>query len=273
MYVSTPVSIKNNKVITILCDGMRADTARDEMGYINSLCDGDIGKRYISIVDNPSVSRTNYETLHTGVPSSVHGITSNLVLQKSKMENNIFRDVKKNGGTSACIASSWFYDLYGKEKYNYVKHKEINNDPTEDITYGRFFSDDIPTNVDNSCEGIGHIFQVSDFIIHKHTPTYVLIHIISTDKIGHEKGINSEYKNEVRRIDSILGAAVPRWFGLGYDIIITSDHGMDENNNHGGTKPCVTEAPLYILSKKGWKVDKNNFNHTDIAPMIMKRLY
>ena len=261
----------------ILCDGMRSDVAFEEMGYVNSLCDtSSFGKKYISIVDNPSVSRTNYETLHTGVPSLIHGITSNLVLKKSTMDRNIFREVISNGGTTSCIGSSWIYDLYGKEKYNYLKHKEINKEDNDCISYGRFFSDDVPDAVDNVCEGIGHIFQISNFLIYKHQPDYVLIHVISTDKIGHEKGIGKEYRNEVSKIDAILGAGIPLWFDLGYDIVITSDHGMDKNNNHGGLKCDVMMAPLYILSKKGWDPSRNNsdkkYHHTDIAPMIVERI-
>ena len=80
-YVPTSATTKNNKVIMVLLDGVRADTAFSYMGYLNSLClNTDKGIRTTSICDNPSVSRTNYETLHTGVPSVVHGITSNLVI-------------------------------------------------------------------------------------------------------------------------------------------------------------------------------------------------
>jgi predicted AlkP superfamily pyrophosphatase or phosphodiesterase len=267
----------------IICDGMRADTAFEEMGYINSLCNTGNGKRYISIVDNPSVSKTNYETLHTGVPSTVHGITSNLVQGKSKMDRNIFTEMKKAGKTSACIGSSWFYDLYGKDpNYIYFKHKELNNNENENITYGRFFSDDVPSAVDKSCEGIAHCFQTADLIIYKYNPDYILIHLLTPDKIGHEIGIGKEYHNEISRIDAILGVAVPRWFDMGYDVIVTSDHGMDNNNNHGNSKCEVMKAPLYVLSKRGWlpfgttnlflPSAAHDIHHTDIAPAIINRI-
>lgn len=271
--VPTSHSLKHNKVILIICDGLRADTAFKEMGYLNSVVNYGQGVKGVSIVDNPSVSRTNYETLHTGVPAVVHGKTSNLVLGKSNMERNVFSEVKKNGGVTACVGSSWFYDLYGSDNYHYLKHKELNNEnPNEVIMYGRFFSDDVPSSVDSNYEGLAHTFQTSDYVIYRYNPSYILIHILTTDYIGHDEGIGKNYHNEAGRIDAVLGATIPRWFDLGYDIIVTSDHGMNEHNSHGGSTCDVMKAPLYILSKKGWKPDIDGYHHIDIAPMIINRL-
>jgi len=273
LNVPTPSTLKQNKVIMILCDGMRSDTAFKEFGYVNSLCNNcNIGVKTTSIVDNPSVSKTNYETLHTGVPSLIHGITSNLVQDKSKMERNVFRDLTKADKTTAVVGSSWFYDLYGKDKYLYIKHKELNNDNGEDITYGRFFSDDIPDVVDDSSEGLAHTFQISEFLIYKYHPDYLLIHVMTPDDVGHANGIGKAYCKAVSKIDSVLGATLPRWFDIGYDVIITSDHGMDANHNHGGSKCDEMRAPLYILSKKGWSINGDKFKHTDIAPLILNRI-
>jgi len=271
--VPTSNVLTKNKIVMIICDGMRADTAFEEFGYINSLCNNtNIGLRTISMVDNPSVSRTNYETLHTGVPALIHGITSNLVIQKSQMKRNVFKELSKNGKITAVVGSSWFYDLYGKDKYNYIKHKELNKSEGEDITYGRFFSDDIPDSVDSNVEGLGHTFQTSDYILYKYLPDYLLIHVVTTDDIGHNKGVGIEYANEVNTIDNILGAILPRWLDMGYDIIITSDHGMDSNNNHGGIRCEVMKAPFYVLSKKGWKPNIENMSHIDVAPLIIERI-
>src|SRR3990172_7109022 len=108
--IPTKPTLDKTKIIMILCDGMRADGIK-EMGFLNSLCDNaNIGQRTVSICDNPSVSRTNYECLLTGVPSLIHGITSNLITEKSKMPRNVFSELVKNGKTTAVVGSSWFYD-------------------------------------------------------------------------------------------------------------------------------------------------------------------
>lgn len=271
--VPTGKSLEKNKIILILCDGMRADTAFQEFGYINSLCDNSaIGIRSVSIVDNPSVSKTNYETLHTGVPALIHGITSNLIPGKSKMERNIFKELTANGRTTGVVGSTWFYDLYGKDKYFYLNHKEINKEDNEVITYGRFFHDDAPDAIEESTESLVNTMQLSDVLIYKYLPDYLLIHIMTPDDTGHAKGIGKEYSNCISTIDKVLGATVPRWLDMGYDIIITSDHGMDINHNHGGSKCDEMKAPLYVLSKKNWKPIIDNMYHLDVAPLIIKRL-
>lgn len=271
--IPTKKTLDRNKVILIICDGMRYDTCFREFGFVNSLCfNSDIGKRAISICDNPSVSRTNYECLLTGVPSLVHGINSNLITEKSKMERNVFSELTKNGKTTAVVGSSWFYDLYGKEKYQYIKHKEINKEDSEVISIGRFYRDDCPDSVDESSEGLAHTFQTADLLIYKYTPDFILIHVLTPDQIGHTKGIGKEYSIEVNAIDNLLGLTIPRWFSLGYDIIITSDHGMDTNNNHGGSKCDEMLTPFYVLSKKSWTPMPEKMYHFYVAPMIIERL-
>ena len=273
IYVPTAEVLSKNKVIMIICDGTRVDASYQEFGYVNNLCDNNLGVKGISICDSPSVSKTNYATLCTGVPAIIHGITSNLVLGKSKMERNIFRELNENNKTTAVVGSSWFYDLYGKDdKYNYIVHKELNNDPGEFINFGRFHSDDVPESIDSTVEGLAHNFQVSDHLIYKYIPDFLLIHLLSPDKIGHEKGIGREYRAEINMIDGILGAILPRWLDMGYNIIVTSDHGMDSNKNHGGVKCEVMETPFYVLSKKGWKPNLDNMKHIDVAPLIIERI-
>jgi len=272
MNVPTKTTLNRNKVILIICDGMRYDGIK-EMGYLNSLCDNtNIGQRTVSVCDNPSVSRTNYTTLCTGIPALIHGITSNLVVEKPRTEKSIFSELTKNGQTTAVIGSSWFYDLFGKEKYLYLKHKEISPSDKEDISYGRFYRDDCPDSVDDSSEGLAHTFQTADLIIYKYTPDFVLIHVLTPDEIGHSKGIGKEYKVAINSIDGILGTTVPRWLSLGYDIMLTSDHGMDANQNHGGSKCDEMLSPLYLISKKGWGPLNGKMYHIQIAPLILNRL-
>ena len=271
--IPTKATLDRNKVILIICDGMRQDTAFNELGFVNGLCDNsNIGHRTISIADSPSVSKTNYTTLLCGVPSLIHGMTTNLMPGKPNVERNVFSELKKKDKTSAVIGSSWFYDLFGKEKYTYLKHKELYPSDNDMITWGRFFSDDCPDSVDEASEGLAHTFQLADMIVYKNVPDFVLIHVMTPDEIGHSKGIGKEYNVTVNAIDGVLGLVVPRWLELGYDIIITSDHGMDANQNHGGSKCDVVLTPFYILSKKGWNPLPEKMYHIEIALMIIDRI-
>lgn len=264
-------NIKNNgkKVILILCDGLKADIALSEMGYLNLACSGN--KKKI-VADLPSISRTNYESLHTGTPSHIHGVTSNIIQRKSLMKNNIFAYLTKNGKSTACVGSSWFYDLYGKDDFSFFTKKETEPNDKDNITYGRFYADNgVENNINIDSK---ETLATANFLITKYLPDYVLIHILTPDNMGHTTGIDDNYYKEVHLIDEILGAAIPLWIQQNYSIIVTSDHGMSDHKTHGGINKEVVETPLFLInfSFLGETGLKRINKITDIAPLIIKTI-
>ena len=69
-----------NKVILVLSDGLRYDAAVAGMGFLGHLVEVKLAGRYKVIGELPSISRPIYETIHTGLPASLHGIISNKVV-------------------------------------------------------------------------------------------------------------------------------------------------------------------------------------------------
>ena len=61
---------------------------------------------------------------------------------------------------------------------------------------------------------------------------------------------------------------------LGYDILVTADHGMNADGQHGGTTPEVREVPLYFINPaKGGQGDMGEtVSQLQIAPTICKLL-
>lgn len=76
-----------SKVILVLCDGLRYDTAREMMGYMEHLVESQQAHVFKELGEMPTISRPMYETIHTGVPVSEHGVTSNWVVRPSRMPN------------------------------------------------------------------------------------------------------------------------------------------------------------------------------------------
>jgi predicted AlkP superfamily pyrophosphatase or phosphodiesterase len=70
-----------SKVILVLSDGLRYDTAVAGMGYLDYLVEAKLASLYKVIGELPSMSQPMYKTIHTGLPVSVHGIVSNLVVR------------------------------------------------------------------------------------------------------------------------------------------------------------------------------------------------
>lgn len=88
-----------SKTIFVLLDACGYEIATEYLGYLEHMADYGLAAKYRVRGELPSMSRPMYETLLTGVPSHVHGITCNEVVRRSSQEN-IFSMCKKAGLTT-----------------------------------------------------------------------------------------------------------------------------------------------------------------------------
>jgi predicted AlkP superfamily pyrophosphatase or phosphodiesterase len=75
------------KVILILSDALRYDTAVAAMGYLGHLVETRLASLFKITGELPSMSRPMYETVHTGLPTHEYGIVSNQVVRRSNQPN------------------------------------------------------------------------------------------------------------------------------------------------------------------------------------------
>ena len=128
------------KVILVLSDGLRYDTAVESMGYLGHLVEARRASLYKVQGEMPSISRPMYETIHTGLPVSEHGIVSNLVVRRSS-KPNIFSAAVDAGRTTAAAAYGWFSELYNRAPFDRIQDREV-DDPSLLIQHGRFYIED-----------------------------------------------------------------------------------------------------------------------------------
>ena len=57
------------------------------MGYLGHLVEASFANLYKIVGELPSMSRPMYETIHTGLPSSEHGIVANSAMRLSTKPN------------------------------------------------------------------------------------------------------------------------------------------------------------------------------------------
>jgi predicted AlkP superfamily pyrophosphatase or phosphodiesterase len=231
------------KVILIVCDALRDDVAADYMGYLEHLVEVKAATRYTCIGELPSMSRPMYETLHTGVTSSVHGITSNYQTRMSHMPN-VFQLAREAGKVTAASAYCWFSELYNRVPYDPVMDREV-DDLTLNIQHGRFYREDGYPDVET--------FAAGAMLMAKFMPDYLLIHPMMMDTIGEEfGGLSHQYRRNAIVQDSIIANLIPPALGLGYTVLVTGDHGMaDDPSTHGGKLPSMRHVPLYVIPHDG----------------------
>jgi phosphopentomutase len=68
-----------------------------------------------------------------------------------------------------------------------------------------------------------------------------------------------------------LAKWLPLWLSLGYSVLVTSDHGMDEDHKHNDNTEATRRVPLWLLGT-AWKNQTMPSQQTDIADLILRAL-
>jgi len=128
------------KVILILSDALRYDVAKANMGFLGHLVEIRQASLYKIIGELPSMSRPMYETIHTGMSSSQHGIIANSIVRCSN-KPNVFQTAHNAGRITAAAAYYWISELYNRAPYNPIDDREV-DDGELNIQHGRFYTED-----------------------------------------------------------------------------------------------------------------------------------
>lgn len=239
------------KVMLVILDGLNLQTAMHAMGYLHALCANSTENpkatraSFHSLVSElPSLSRPLYETLLTGKKPVESGIIHNDI---SRLSNQIslFHLAKRAGLTTGAAAYHWVSELYNKTPFDPLTDRLTHNLDLA-IEHGMFYqADHYPDD---------HLFYDANAIIMAHQPNFMLVHSMNIDDKGHRFGSESpEYRNAARRTDGFLSLVLPNWIEMGYQIMITSDHGMNRDHSHGGRLKEEREVPLFLIGSQ--------FNH------------
>ncbi|RBP03014.1 alkaline phosphatase family protein [Rossellomorea aquimaris] len=254
----------NDKLIFIMIDGLRFDTAVDNMGYLHHLVEKGQASRFKVISEVPSMSRPLYEVLLTGTPPYQNGITSNQIVCSSK-EESIFHLTSKNGLKNATASYHWVSELYHSAPFNPMTDR-IKLDGNGAIQNGMFYWEDHYPDT--------HLFADANYMKTTKDPDFLYIHSMNVDDDGHKYTADSAgYRNRVIAVDVMLASILPDWIEEGYQIIISADHGMNKDGQHGGTTKEDREVPLFVISSKlEAGIYEQEVPQLQIAPLLCKLL-
>jgi predicted AlkP superfamily pyrophosphatase or phosphodiesterase len=252
------------KVIMVVLDGLRYDVAKSSMGYLNHLLEVSKAACYKVQSELPSLSRPLYEVLLTGTPSSVNGITGNQIVRLSN-QKSIFHIAKEHGLVSAAAAYYWVSELYNRAPFDLIEDRE-QHDVSKPIQHGKFYFDDTYPDT--------HLFADAEVLRRQNNPDFLYIHPMGIDDTGHRYGGGSkEYRGKAMEADSILASLLPLWMGQGYEIVITSDHGMSNEGQHGGITAEEREVPFFCI---GTSIEPGLYSEIlpqlAVAPLICQML-
>lgn len=179
---------------------------------------------------------------------------------------NIFQVVKEAGGVTAAAAYCWISELYNRAPYDYINDKEV-DDENLTIQHGRFYTEDEYPDIE--------LFRTSAMLVRRFSPNYLLVHPMGLDYRGETFGSDTkEYRNHAIRQDNYLAPLLMEWKELGYTVLVTGDHGINQDGSHGGRTPEQREVPLFVVQPNGrGKGDTGEtISQLQLAPTILDLL-
>lgn len=224
-----------NRLAVILVDGLRADTARRCMGYLLALEEAGRARWSTLTCELPSLSRPLYATVISGKRPVDHGILSNDNVGV-RLDDTLFDDVAALGGTSAVAAYDWFYELLAGERFAPARHRTAACADRGVVAASWYWEDEYPDS---------HLLIDAEDLRRRHAPDLLFVHPMGLDNAGHvHGGETAAYDLAARKLDMALALLLPQWLANGYEIVVTSDHGMSADRMHGGSATEERAVPF-----------------------------
>jgi predicted AlkP superfamily pyrophosphatase or phosphodiesterase len=252
-----------NQTILVVLDGLAYEVAEQCMGFLHALREQKIATVYKMQCELPSMSRPLYETILTGVSPALSGIVNNQVTRNSN-QKSVFSLARCAGLTTAAAAFHWYSELYNRSPYNAVRDRHT-QDLEQLIQYGCFYHGEHYAD--------SYLYLDAESLRLRYNPDFLLIHPMNIDNAGHKAGVDSaHYRNTVRHSDSELSKYLPRWIDEGYQIIITADHGMNDDKSHGGTLSKERDIPFFVIGNRFSHEQSCTPKQTEICGVICELL-
>jgi len=262
----------DRKLLLIILDGVPYRNFRRLFGNLEGWVQSGEARVWKHRAVLPSISASCYASIHTGVSPQVHGCTGNGNVFRLK-EDDVFSQVRKGGGTTGAVAHSFWSEFFNRSPFDYVRDIEYDEPESATINHGRF----------HSMTGYGHdnqmtpsdvdLFATLTNLCSRFDLNYGMLHTCTLDSMGHRFFHESaEMDKACFVMDEMLAPFIPRWRAMGYEVIVTADHGQDDRGHHGGHHPLQQETALYYFGAAEGPAPDDVIDQRQLAPTILNRL-
>ena len=199
----------------------------------------------------------------------MHGCTGNGNVFRIS-QPDIFSEVRRAGGVTGAVAHSFWSEFFNRHPFDFVRDVEYDEPDAETINHGRF----------HSMTGYGHANQMTPSDVDlfgsltnlclRFGLNYGMLHTCTLDSMGHRFQHEShEMDHACAVMDEMLAPFIPRWRKMGYEVIVTADHGQDERGHHGGRGSLQQEAALYYFGEADGPDAETVVEQLQVAPTIL----
>lgn len=262
----------DNKLLLIILDGVPLRNFRRLFGNLEGWVDSGDAQTWTMRSVLPSISASSYASIHTGVPPQEHGCTGNgNVFRLSHPD--VFAQVRQGGGVTGGVAHSFWSEFFNRAPFDLVRDIEYDEPDSDTINHGRFhtmtgyglINQMTPSDVD--------LFATLTNLCGRFGLNYGMLHTCTLDSMGHRFFHDcQEMDHACAVMDEMLAPFIPKWRAMGYEIIVTADHGQDDRGHHGGRSDLQQLTALYYFGDAQGPKAGTELHQLQLAPTILSRL-
>lgn len=220
----------------------------------------------------PSMSGPCYASIHTGCPPQVHGVLSNGMIRRVDLPD-VFSEVRRAGGVTGAVTHSWWSEFFNRAPFDPVRDIEYDEPESATINHGRFHTMTGYDNINQMTPSDVDLFATLTRLCLRHGLDYGILHTCTLDSMGHRFGHDChEMDHACALMDAMLAAFLPKWLEMGYEVIVTADHGQSPRGHHGGTEDAQRDAAFYYFGPAEGPAPTAVLDQLALAPTILTRL-
>lgn len=260
-----------NKLLLIILDGLPWRTSRALMGNLEGWVENGEAQVFPMRAVLPSTSASCYASIHTGVTPQVHHVTGNNTVFRVA-QPDIFSAVAAAGGKSGAVTHSFWSEFFQRAPFDPVRDIEYNSEEGP-IHHGRFHTMAGYGAQNQMTPSDQDLFATLTNLCQRFSLDYGILHTCTLDSMGHRFGHDCAAMDHACFVmDEQLAPFILRWREMGYEVIVTADHGQTDRGHHGGADPLMRDAPLYYFGPAKTETSEHPLGQLQLAPTILNRL-
>lgn len=262
----------DRKFLLLIIDGVPKRNWLKLFGNMEGWAQTGEVKRFTMRAVLPSTSASCYASIHTGVTPQEHGCTGNNNVFRLS-HDDIFSQVRKAGGVTGAVTHSFWSELFNRAPFDVVRDIEYDEPESNAINHGRFHTMTGYGLINQTTPADTDLFATLTMLCERKGLDYGILHTCTLDSMGHRFGHECrEMDDACFKLDEQMAPFIRRWRDMGYELIVTADHGQTDRGHHGGHEDAQQDVALYYFGSADVADDSEVLCQTQLAPTILSLL-
>jgi predicted AlkP superfamily pyrophosphatase or phosphodiesterase len=260
------------KLLLIVLDGVPYRNWRRYFGGLEGWVKTGDARVWRMRASLPSMSGPCYASIHTGTPPQVHGVLTNAHIQRVQLPD-IFSAARAAGRVTGAVTHSWWSEFFNRAPFDRVRDIEYDEPDSGSINHGRFHTMTGYDHINQATPCDADLFATLTSLCARFNLDYGILHTCTLDSLGHRFGHDcTEMDHGCALMDAMLAGFLPTWREMGYEVIVTADHGQSDRGHHGGTGEDQTDFALYYFGTAEGPAPDVLLDQLQLAPTVLARM-